>query len=144
MSMTTEQVKRLRSEAAGMILQNGTTARLLREAAETIERAVICGAQEPCPNAISRSDMLDAIGHGTTYTSEDLQKIIKALPPVNPQPKTEQFAKWVAEEIFDDNWEYNKDAFAEIACRKLAKLGIVRKNGNEWELVESQEGSEKE
>lgn len=37
MSMITEQIKRLRSEAAGMILQNGTTARLLREAADTIE-----------------------------------------------------------------------------------------------------------
>jgi len=42
--------------------------------------------QEPCENAIGRSDMLDAIGHGTTYTSEELQKIIKALPSVNPQP----------------------------------------------------------
>lgn len=54
------------------------------------------------------------------------------------ESKTEQFAKWVATEIFDDMWEYNKDAFAEIACRKLAKLGIVRANGDEWELVESQ------
>lgn len=58
------------------------------------------------------------------------------------EPKTEQFAKWVATEIFDDNWEYNKDAFAEIACRKLAKLGIVRAKGNEWELVEPQESEE--
>ena len=38
MSMITEQVKRFRNEAAGMILQNGTTARLLREAADTIEQ----------------------------------------------------------------------------------------------------------
>ena len=42
---------------------------------------------QPCPNAISRSDMLDAIGHGMTYTSEELQKIIKALPSVNPLSK---------------------------------------------------------
>ena len=35
-------------------------------------------------------------------------------------------------------WEYNKDSFAEIACRKLAKLGIVRAKGDEWELVESE------
>lgn len=41
--------------------------------------------QEHCDNAISRTDMLDAIGHGTIYTSDELQKIIKALPPVNPQ-----------------------------------------------------------
>ena len=31
---------------------------------------------------------------------------------------------------------------AEIACRKLAKLGIVRANGDEWELVESRESEE--
>ena len=55
------------------------------------------------------------------------------------EPKMEQFAKWVATEIFDDMWEYNKDSFAEIACRKLAKLGIVRAKGDEWELVEPQE-----
>ena len=54
------------------------------------------------------------------------------------EPKTEQFAKWVASEIFDE-WEYNKDTFAEIACRKLEKLGIVRAKGDEWELVEPQE-----
>lgn len=48
------------------------------------------------------------------------------------------FARWVASEIFDDMWEYNKDSFAEIACRKLAKLGIVRAKSDEWELVEQE------
>lgn len=61
-----------------------------------------------------------------------------------PQTKTEQFVKWVASEIFDDNWEYNKDAFVELACRKLAKLGIVRAKGDEWELIKPQERSDKE
>ena len=56
--------------------------------------------------------------------------------------KSLDFANWVAREIFDDMWEYNKDAFAEIACRKLAKLGIVRAKGDEWELVEPQESEE--
>ena len=46
--------------------------------------------QEPCDNAISRSDMLDAIGHGTTYTSEELQRIIQNLPPV-----THKSGKWL-------------------------------------------------
>ena len=57
------------------------------------------------------------------------------------EPKTDYkaFAEWVATEIFDEMWEYNKDAFTEIACRKLAKLGIVRAKGDEWELVEQQE-----
>lgn len=45
--------------------------------------------QEPCDDTISRSDMLDAVGHGTTYTSEEVQKIVNNLPPVRPQePKT--------------------------------------------------------
>ena len=60
------------------------------------------------------------------------------LDYLDQEPKMEQFAKWVATEIFDDMWEYNKDSFAEIACRKLAKLGIVRAKGDEWELVESE------
>ena len=59
------------------------------------------------------------------------------------EPKMEQFAKWVATEIFDENWEYNKDAFGELACRKLAKLGIVKENGNQWELVEQESEDER-
>lgn len=39
--------------------------------------------QESCEEMISRADMLDAIGHGTTYTTDELQKIIKGLPTVN-------------------------------------------------------------
>ena len=70
-----------------------------------------------------------------------IRRMIKAIP--SAEPKTEQFVKWVATEIFDDMWEYNKDAFAEIACRKLEKLGIVRAKGDEWELVEPQERSDK-
>lgn len=59
------------------------------------------------------------------------------------EPKMEQFAKWVATEIFDDDWEYNKESFAELACRKLAKLGMVIRMGDEWELIEPQESEEK-
>ena len=88
--------------------------------------------------------LLDSYVNGSIYFGyenvEDFKVKINKLPSVNPQePKTEQFAKWVAREIFDDMWEYNKDTFAEIACRKLAKLGIVRAKGDEWELVEPQE-----
>ena len=70
---------------------------------------------------------------------EEVEEVIKAL---EQSPEMDQFAKWVAAEIFDDMWEYNKDSFAEIACRKLAKLGIVRAKGDEWELVEPQESEE--
>ena len=49
--------------------------------------------------------------------------------------KIAQFAIWVAKKIFDDQWEYNKDAFSELACRKLSELGIVRQNGDKWEFT---------
>ena len=52
---------------------------------------------EPGGDTISRSDVLDAIGHGTTYTSEDLQRIIKGLLSVNPQPKTGHWIKTIGE-----------------------------------------------
>lgn len=65
--------------------------------------------------------------------SEAIDMAIKAL---EKESESKQFEEWVAREIFDEYWEYNKDAFAEIACRKLAKLGIVREKGDVWELVE--------
>lgn len=110
--------------------------------------------QEPCEDAISRQAVLDTtICDGISCNECSFNEIdgepscllharIDELPPVRPQEQTGQFAEWVAREIFDDMWEYNKDAFAEIACRKLAKLGIVREKGNEWELVEPQESKE--
>ena len=73
------------------------------------------------------------------HTSKGGTALDIAIKALEQSPKMEQFAKWVATEIFDDMWEYNKDSFAEIACRKLAKLGIVRAKGDEWELVESEE-----
>lgn len=90
----------------------------------------------------------------TSHVSENQQRRLTAINNAimllsgmsnteNQESMTEQFTEWVAREIFDD-WEYNKDAFAELACRKLAKLGIVRAKGDEWELVESQESEVEE
>jgi ATP-dependent protease HslVU (ClpYQ) peptidase subunit len=108
--------------------------------------------QEPCEDAISRYDAIRAIEEkAKRIKNEDTLNglagavgILFDLPPVKQEPKTEQFVKWVATEIFDEMWEYNKDSFAEIACRKLEKLGIVRAKGDEWELVEPQESEDKE
>ena len=75
----------------------------------------------------------------THITVEELQKFIDEIKALDQSPKMEQFAKWVATEILDDMWKYTKDSFAVIACRKLAKLGIVRAKGDEWELVEREE-----
>jgi len=110
---------------------------------EAHKMAIEALEQEPCEDAISRkiiTAFLSGLISDDTERKKALQ-YVNELPSVNPQLKTGQFAKWVATEIFDDDWEYNKEAFAEIACRKLAKLGIVRAKGDEWELVEPQ-GSE--
>lgn len=37
----------------------------------------------------------------------------------------ERFVKWVIDEIFSENWEDNRIAFDELACRKLVKMGYV-------------------
>ena len=96
---------------------------------------------------ISRQAVLDITWEEPSYTDAlnvltEVRDKIKALPSVKQEPQLEQFAKWVASEIFDDMWEYNKDAFAELACRKLSKLGIVRAKGDEWELVDPPESEE--
>ena len=44
------------------------------------------------------------------------------------------FANWVAECIFDEELELDFDAFAELACRKLEKLGIVSRDEEDWIL----------
>ena len=102
---------------------------------------------------ISRQAVIKAVDKHTLDRSEivldeDITVILEEVPTVaipSAEPKTghlKDFVMWVASEIFDDNWEYNKDAFAEIACRKLNKLGIVKANGDEWELTEPQESEE--
>ena len=40
------------------------------------------------------------------------------------------FAKWVAQEIFREN--FDGEVFAELACRKLNLLGIVKTDGEKW------------
>jgi len=57
--------------------------KLLLEVYKVICNNIKVLEQEPCEEMISRTDMLDAIGHGTTYTTDELQKIIKGLPTVN-------------------------------------------------------------
>lgn len=71
---------------------------------------------------------------------EDItNKIAIGLGPEPKQKYAWKFAKWVATEIFDEMWEYNKKAFEEIACRKLVKLGLVKEVDGEYVLTESEE-----
>ena len=47
--------------------------------------------------------------------------------------KSLDFAEWVASEIMPDiEWINNRDAFPELACRRLEKLGIVEEKNGMW------------
>ena len=76
---------------------------------------------------------------------EELQHCIDCYPiceapcddALNIAIKALKFAQWVANEVIDEDlWELNHGAFAEIACRKLEKLGIVKLNDGYWEMSE--------
>lgn len=88
-------------------------------------------------------EYINEIKYGITPDDEHRNKLIDALDmaikALEKESETRQFAKWVATEIFYGMCEYNKGSFVEITCRKLAKLGIIRVKGNEWELVEESE-----
>lgn len=76
--------------------------------------------QESCEDCISRPDMLDAIGHGTTYTSEDLQRIIKVLPPVTPKEKA---GCWIGiDEEPHEDWECDNCGFVIWADENIEKF----------------------
>ena len=45
----------------------------------------------------------------------------------------EEFVYFVAEELFNEEWDFNSThSFPELACRKLAKLGIVEVREKEY------------
>ena len=69
---------------------------------------------------------------------ENIKKAIEYTPCVDVVDRYKydeviNFCEWVASEVMKEElWEVNSDSFAEIACRKLYKLGIVDKQGDSW------------
>lgn len=62
--------------------------------------------------------------------------LINDAPTVNAEKWT-NFAKFVAEWVVNDNFfEENADIFAELACRKLVKLGLAKIDGDTYKLKE--------
>lgn len=62
-----------------------------------------------------------------------------AIDTMRKYQQLEDFARWVAVEVIDEElWTYNYLAFAELACRKLVKLGIMQESDGEYtyEVVE--------
>lgn len=56
-----------------------------------------------------------------------------------PQGEWIEFARWVAKEVLDNYFEESSGAFAEIACRKLVKLGLVEINDNVYKMKGGEE-----
>ena len=42
------------------------------------------------------------------------------------------FCEWVANWVCNDEFEESADVFAELACRKLWRLGFVEKDEEDW------------
>ena len=66
-----------------------------------------------------------------------VRKRIEELPSAQPESK---LISWLLDEIWDeDMWKLNWQAFPEILCRKLVKLGYVREKDGEYERSDKQE-----
>ena len=46
----------------------------------------------------------------------------------------ERFAEWVAEEVMRE--DFGDGFFAEVACRKLYRIGIITMDSDKWKLEE--------
>lgn len=73
-------------------------------------------------------------------TWNDAVSLVGSAPTIETEPYIE-FCEWVADTVlyedFEDKWTLG--AFAEVACRKLHKLGFVRKDGEYWTKNEVEE-----
>lgn len=54
------------------------------------------------------------------------------LQDERPQGEWKEFAEFVAKEVCTDNFKDNSDSFAELACRKLVKLGLLKLDGDTY------------
>ncbi len=67
---------------------------------------------------------------GDTEHAEDIRQ---AIATMRKYQQLEDFARWVAVEVIDEElWTYNYLSFAELACRKLVKLGIMQESDGEY------------
>ena len=96
--------------------------------------------QESCNNAINCSDMLDAIGHGTTYTSEELQRIIQNLPPVNSKPCGDAISREAVLNILVP-YRLEESKIAE-EVKSLPSVTPSRRKGHWNEYYTSQKGND--
>lgn len=61
---------------------------------------------------------------------------VRPVYPVKLHDEGVDFAKFVAKWVVNDNFQEDAEVFAELACRKLHKLGIVEIDGDTYKLKE--------
>ena len=101
------------------------------------------GKRMPTDDCISRQAALDCFHdwidkYGDVHTPDEMAeyRAIEALPSAQPDSS---FITWLLDKIWDeDMWELNWQAFPEILCRKLTKLGFVRERNGEYERLDQQ------
>lgn len=87
---------------------------------------------------------LASAGYNAYNVSIAFDSIKHKIKALEQESEAEQFARWVATKIFSGMFEDDLVTFAELACRKLAKLGIIKADGDEWVVVEPQESEEED
>lgn len=71
---------------------------------------------------------------------DKLQYIFDEVPSAQPES---ELITWILDKIWDeDMWELNWQAFPEILCRKLVKLGYLKEKDGEYERFNRQTGGD--
>ena len=65
----------------------------------------------------------------------NLEMLLSTTADVDPVAFN-RFAEWVADWVLRSDFEESAGGFAELACRRLEDLGIMRKDGNVWVMDE--------
>lgn len=73
-------------------------------------------------------------GFSDTYDKACIIGLIDEQPTISPKAGYIEFADWVAEEVMRE--DFGDSFFAEVACRKLYRLGIITMEGEKWKLEE--------
>lgn len=76
------------------------------------------------------------------YPAYHFEKIWRAIAngtPYEERPQGEwiEFTKFVARGVCDDDFKDNSDCFAELACRKLVKLGLLKLDGDTYKFCKA-------
>lgn len=66
------------------------------------------------------------------WKSAEISDLIKAYEE-RPQSEWVDFADFVARNVIDEDFEESVDFYAEVLCRKLVKLGLVKLDGDTYE-----------